>query len=181
MKKILFAALVVSLFQTAYTEEDWATSSGSCFAKGNINLSAGLCVLWLGFYATGDYAIHDAISLGGGIGYNGHIYDSYHRHNYVPIAVRGSFHPFNLKIIADKIPIRDKLDTYIGISTGWRIGWTSRRDGAPSEESLQLPDIGGFLFRENIGARYYFSPNFYGYAEEGAGFGNFNFGVGLKL
>jgi hypothetical protein len=179
MKKIFFVAALVSLFQTSYSQQEWATSSGSCFEKGDVNLSAGLSVLWLGFYATGDYAIHDAISIGGGIGYNGYGYNSIWRYNYLPIAVRGSFHPFNLKVLADKISIRDKLDTYIGISAGWRVGWVSWRDS--KQNGVTEPDIGGFLFRENIGARYYFSPNFYGYAEEGAGFGNFNFGVGLKL
>ncbi|HEX2955581.1 MAG TPA: hypothetical protein VHO70_02045 [Chitinispirillaceae bacterium] len=180
MKKILLAVLVVSLFQIAHTEQEWATSSGSCFAKGDLNISAGLSVWWLGFYGTVDYAILDAVSLGGGIGYNGYSFNSYYRYNYLPIAVRGSFHPFNLKVLADKIGIRDKLDTYIGISTGWNIGWASKkRDDIPYLYSE--PSVGGFLFRENIGARYYFAPNFYGYAEEGAGFGNFNFGIGLKL
>jgi hypothetical protein len=181
MKKILLATLVVSLFQIANSGQDWATSSGSCFAKGDLNISAGLSVWWLGFYGTADYAIHDAISVGGGIGYNGYSFDSYYRYNYLPIAVRGSFHPFNLKVLADKIGIRDKLDTYIGISTGWNIGWSTRKKDDIYYPYHNEPSVGGFLFRENIGARYYFLPNFYGYAEEGAGFGNFNFGVGFKL
>jgi hypothetical protein len=180
MKNLLLAAaLTASLFQAVYSQQDWATSSGSCFERGDINISGGLSVLWLGFYATTDYAIHDAISIGGGIGYNGYGYSSLWRYNFLPIEVRGSFHPFNLKVLADKVSIRDKLDTYIGIAAGWRIGWASTRDDIP--DGLQEPDVGGFLFRENIGARYYFSPSFYGYAEEGSGFGTFNFGVGLKL
>lgn len=179
MKKILLAALIVSLFQTVHAEQDWATSSGSCFAKGDLNITAGLSVLWLGGYAMADYAVHDAISVGGGVGYSGYSFSTVWRYNYFPIIARGSFHPFNLKVLADKIPVRDKLDTYIGLSLGWRIGWVTWK-GADANNQRE-PDVGGFYARENIGARYYFIPNFYGYAEEGGAFGNFNFGVGFKL
>ena len=37
------------------------------------------------------------------------------------------FYPFNLKVLADKVNVRDKLDVYIGLASGGRIGWITER------------------------------------------------------
>jgi hypothetical protein len=177
MKKILLAAMVVSLFQTVYSAQDWATSSGSCFSKGDVNLSAGLSIIRIGAFITGDYAILDAVSVGGGIGYNFHQYNSMQTDHFVPLVVRGSFHPFNLKVLADKIPVRDKLDTYASIYSGWKFGWVT---WDTPHHYLEDRDIDGFYFNANVGARYYFTPTLSGFAEIG-GFSVFGFGLSLKL
>jgi hypothetical protein len=177
MKKILLAALVVSLFQSVYSDQDWATSSGSCFSKGDVNLSAALSLIRIGGYITGDFAILDAVSVGGGIGYNVDPYNSLETDHFVPLVFRGSFHPFNLKEIADKISVRDKLDTYASIYAGWKFGWIT---WDKSIHPIEAKDIDGFYVNANLGARYYFTPSLSGFAEIG-GFSVFGFGFSLKL
>lgn len=177
MKRLL-VLLLSGAFLTSTFASDWATSEGSAYAKGNMFVSPLMSVVHFGGYALFDYGIHDAISVGGGVGYNGYSHNSWWRYNYVPIIVRGSFHPFNLSAWSEKISIRNKLDPYVGISTGWGIGWSTYRLSGLSGNS---PSVGGFIFRENIGVRFYPTQKFYITAEEGGGFGLFNFGVGYKF
>ncbi|MFP4418465.1 MAG: hypothetical protein ACOC41_05625 [Chitinivibrionales bacterium] len=177
MRKKLVCVLLCSTFSLLHAS-DWATSDGSCYARGDQFISVGVSVFHFGGYAVFDYAVHDAISVGGGIGYNGYGFSRLWRYNYIPIAMRGSFHPFNLEVLADRISVRDKLDPYIGVAMGWNIGWATWKGNG---DEITAPNVGGFLFRENIGIRFYPADRFYIYAEEGAGFGNINFGVGFKL
>lgn len=177
MKKLLVLLFSGAILSSGFAA-DWATSKGSAYGKGNMYASPVMSVLHFGGYGLFEYGIHDAISIGGGIGYNGYNFSSAWRYNYVPILARGSFHPFNIAAWADKISIRSKLDPYVGISTGWGIGWSSYRH---SGTSIDEPSVGGFIFRENIGVRFYPKENFYLIAEEGGGFGLFNFGVGFKF
>lgn len=178
MKKILTVITLFSIFSISQGAE-WATDEGSCFQKGDMNGSVGLSMFYFGFYGTFDYAVHEAISAGGGLGFNTFKYSSWARHNHFPIVARALFHPFNLSVLADKVSIRNKLDVYVGFSLGWDIGWW-KYDGVGSVAS-DKDDIGGFIIRENIGARFYFAPTFYAFVEEGAGFGWINGGVGMKF
>jgi hypothetical protein len=137
---------------------------------------------FIGFYGSFEYAVHDAISAGAGFGYNGHNYNSIfysidYRENYLPIVARGTFHPFNLAVLADKIKIREKLDTYIGLNVGWRVGWQS------SNSTTYFNDnISNFIFRERIGARFYPTSKMYVFAEENGGvYGWLSAGAGLKF
>jgi hypothetical protein len=177
MKRSAFIILATAFFFSGFADE-WANSFGSCYVKGNMNVSGGLSVLHLGVYGLFDYAIHDAISVGAELGYNQYAYNSFWRYNYVPVAIRGSFHPFNVSAWSDKITIRDKLDPYAGISMGWNAGWATWRG---IQGKLATPSTGGFVFRENIGVRFYPISRFYFNFEEGGGLGLFNFGVGFKL
>jgi len=72
----------------------------------------------IGFFGSFDYGFHDAISGGIASGFNGHGW-RYYQYFTIPFAVRAAFHPFNLKVIADKIKIRNKMDVYVGLATGW--------------------------------------------------------------
>lgn len=96
----------------------------------------------------------------------------------MPILARGSLHPFNLSVWAEKIKIRNRLDPYVGLSMGWNIGWASWKG---SGVKLHTPGTGGFILRENIGVRFYPTSKFYVNFEEGGGLGLFNFGVGFKM
>ncbi len=170
------AAIGLLVFLRPLNAADWATAQGSVYGKGNVAISVGMSLIHFGGYSTVDVGIHDAISVGGGVGYNGYSYSRFYRYNYVPVIARGSFHPLNLAVLADKVTVRNKIDPYIGLATGWNIGWwSSKFDGL----ELAEPTVGGFIFRENIGIRFYPGDTFYLYAEEGSGFGVFNFGVGL--
>jgi hypothetical protein len=156
---------------------DWATSEGSCYAKGNKLLSVGGSIFPMGLFGSFDYGIHDAISAGGAVGYNFWWYGSWTYH-YIPIIVRGAFHPFNLAILKDKIPVREKFDVYVGPAMGWTIGFaTWKGAGAAGLE----PGFGGFTIREYIGARWHFSPKMSLFLEEGGGISTLAVGITFKL
>jgi hypothetical protein len=156
----------------------WGNSIGSCCAKGDMNISLTMPIWPIGFFSAFDYAFHDCISAGGGIGIYGYSFNPYWRYHYMPIIARAAFHPFNLSVWADKIKARNKLDVYVGLATGARIGWVSW-EGSGTE--LPEPKITRFLFREYIGIRFYPTEKFYLVAEEGGALLIFSFGVGLKF
>ncbi|MBD3345497.1 MAG: hypothetical protein GF401_10585 [Chitinivibrionales bacterium] len=163
---------------TSSSQSDWATSSGSCYGKGDIIVSAGIPLWPFGLYGAFDYGFHDCISGGGGFGFYGYSYSSLWKYRYLPIGIRAAFHPFNLEVLADKIPVRDKLDAYAGLAFGQRIGWASW-EGAGAK--LEEPEVGGFMVREYIGIRYFPTDNFFLTAEEGGLTWTLNIGVGLKF
>jgi hypothetical protein len=177
MRRAALIVMTMAFFCGTFAQE-WASSNGSCYAKGNMNVSTGISALHFGGYGLFDYAIHEAISVGGELGYNGYGHNSLWRYNYMPIVVRGSFHPFNLAVLSEIVKIKNKLDPYAGISMGWNVGWATWRS---SDVKLDAPSTGGFIFRENIGVRFYPTSKFYLNFEEGGGLGLFNFGVGFKL
>jgi hypothetical protein len=157
---------------------DWATGEGSCFSKNSKEVSGGLSIFDFGFYAAYDMGFHDAISGGVATGFNWFGLDYYSRFA-IPIVVRAAFHPFNLVALKDKISVRDKLDVYGGLSSGYSIGWTSWDSGPVSGTGLS--DHGGFIFREYLGVRYFFKPNMALVAEDCGGLGILNFGICFKF
>ena len=174
MRVRCFAAVITLTFGLIFSTAragDWADASGSCFQKGDKQLTVGFNTWYPGPNVGFDMAFHDAISGGvaGGFNWWGSGGWSYFQ---IPIVVRAAFHPFNLSVLADKITVRDRLDVYAGFGTGWRIGW-STWSGAGM--------VGGFTFRERIGATWYFNPNFYANIEEGSGLGSLNLGIGFKF
>jgi len=175
--KRFFVLSFITVFFASIYAQNWASSEGSCFQKGNKNVSAGLGIGWFGFFVIGEYAINDAISASVATGYQGYGYDEWWRYNYIPIVARGAFHPFNLKVLSDKVRIRNKLDPYAGLALGYHIGWASEL----KDNDFGDPSVGHFSFREYLGAKYYLSDNFYLTLEEGGGLSWLNFGVGLKL
>jgi len=180
-KALLGIVSVVLLYTASAFSADWATSEGSCYGKGNKNISVGMSLLHFGFFGAFDYGLHDCISIGGAFGYNFyfHKYFGYEwTYHHMPIVVRGAFHPFNLKVLADKIKIRNKLDAYVGVASGWNIGWATYRESGVEPDD---PNVGGFFFREYLGARFFPKENFYLFVEEGCGLGLFNLGVGFKF
>jgi len=176
--KGFFVISFITVFSASIYAQNWASSEGSCFKKGNFNVSAGLGIGWFGFFAIGEYAINDAISVSVGTGYNGYGFNEWYRYNYIPIVARGAFHPFNLKVLSNKIKIRNKLDPYAGLALGYHIGWASERIDDPYNSN---PDVGYFAFREFFGAKYYLTDKFYLTLEEGGALSWLNFGVGMKF
>jgi hypothetical protein len=168
-RSILVTAMSICLFSTAIIQAaDWASGEGSCYAKGDKIISAGVSLFWFGFFGGFDYGIHDCISVGGAIGYNTYSFSDWYRVHYMPILVRGAFHPFNLKVLKDKIGVRDKLDVYVGPTIGYSINWVTEKN------DLNIggkPDVNGFVFREYIGARYHFTDKFSAFVEDCAGLG----------
>ncbi len=160
------------------SSKNWANSTGSCYGKGDMNVTIGFPIWPWGFYGSFDYGFHDCISGGGGLGYYGYSFNSFWDYRFVPFVVRGAFHPFNLSVLADKVKVRNKLDVYGGISMGFRIGY-AKWEGLG--EKLKSPAVGGFVFREYIGIRFYPTENFFLTAEEGGLMWLFNIGVGLKF
>lgn len=178
IKILIFIVCVLLVTSTSSLADDWATSTGSCYGQGSSNISFGFIASYLGAFAAFDYGFHDAISGGIAVGFNNWHYSNTWTYSQVPIVVRAAFHPFNLKAIADYISIRDKLDVYIGIASGWRVGWAKYR--LSGIEPIE-PTVGGFFVREYIGVRYFPSKSFFVVAEEGSGLGWFLIGIGFNL
>lgn len=154
----------------------WATSEGSCYAKGDKIASAGLSIYPLGGYITFDYGIHDCISAGLGTGYNGYSVLGYVYYHRVPIMARVLFHPFNLQVLADKLLIRNTIDVYIGITTGATFVWISTSNPlyTPQEKS-------GFRIREVIGGRYQVNEKLSFFIEDSNQLSNIAIGVNYKF
>jgi hypothetical protein len=172
MKKqysVLIAAIAACcVFYTGAYAAEWATSAGSCYAKGDKYLDVGipLPMYPAGVHVAFDYAFHDAISGGGGIGFRYY----YGGPAYLTFLGRAAFHPFNLQVLSEKIKVRDKLDVYAGPTfwfgpslNGWG-GWH--------------PD---WWIREFIGARWHFSPRFCVFVEDCGGFGYLDGGITFKF
>jgi hypothetical protein len=137
----LFSANVFSVYA-------WANSEGSVYSQGDMIGSAGISVHYFGAYVAFDYGLHDCISVGAATGYNGYTNLSL-RYNRVPIIGRAAFHPFNLAALADKVIIRNMIDIYAGIATGWIFVW--------ERSDLFNDNYGKFTIREYLGLRYHFS------------------------
>jgi hypothetical protein len=162
---LAFAAGACFALSTNVAAADWATSEGSCYAKGDKNLDVGIPIpeYPLGVHAAFDYGFHDAISGGGGIGFRYYYGDV----AYLTFLGRAAFHPFNLKVLADKIKVRDKLDVYAG-PTFWI-----------------APSLNGFdpqwWIREYLGARWHFNPKLSVFLEDCGGFGYIDGGISFKF
>jgi hypothetical protein len=182
MRNGIFKSIISCAFLVFVTSgvqaSDWATGEGSCFSKNSKEISAGLSIDDLGFYVAYDMGFHDAISGGVATGYNGYS-SGWYSYWAIPILIRAAFHPFNLVALKDNIKVRDKLDVYIGPSMGYQIGGASWANGTVT--GYTLPTYGGFIFREYIGVRYFFSPKIAVTAEDCAGLGLINFGICFKL
>jgi len=171
----VFGALLCLAFSSSIFASDWATSEGSCYAKGNLNLGGGLSIGWFGGFVSADYGVHDAISVGGAVGYSGYGYGlGYGRLNFLPIYARGAFHPLNLKVLADKVSIRNKLDPYAGVATGYTLIWWSGTSFADYDSPFSL-------LTEYVGVKFYPADKIYIMAEERGGLSWINFGVGYTF
>lgn len=165
---VLSACLVLSTNVAA----DWATGSGSCYARGDkyLDLGMSLPVFMIGTHVAFDYAFHDAISGGGGIGFRYYYSDAtWYPWDaaYITFLGRAAFHPFNLTVWADKIKVRDKLDVWVG-PTFWI---------APSLNGY-VPDWG---IREYLGARWHFTPKLGVFLEDCGGFGFIDGGLTFQF
>jgi hypothetical protein len=169
MKKSIIALSTIAavlLFSAAGARaQEWATSAGSCFAKGDKIIDVGIPVPFfqLGVHGAFDYGFHDCISGGGGFGFRHTYWSDY---DYFTFLGRAAFHPFNLAVLQDKIKVRDKLDTYAGLTFFFGAGMGN------------YPDWG---VREYIGARWHFSPKISCFLEDCAGFGYLDGGISFNF
>ncbi len=184
MKKyrtVFLAALSLLILSATTTPVfSWANSEGSCYAKGDKIGSAGVSFYYFGIYGAFDYGIHDCISAGAALGYNGVTYANVWRKNYIPIVVRGAFHPFNLDVLADKIVFRNILDVYAGLATGWAFGWATWKSGGEPLPGSE-PKMPGFVIREYLGVRYFITDKWSLFVEDCAGVSNIAIGASYKF
>ncbi len=162
------ALLVLSAILFGYRAgfcEDWATSQGSCYEKGEKIIDAGIPFPFfqVGVHGAFDYGFHDAISGGGGIGFK---HNYWWGENYLTFVGRAAFHPFNLKVLHDKIKVRDIFDVYAGPTFYFGPGLGN------------FPEWG---IREFIGARWFFAPKMALVLEDCPGFGYLDVGMSFKL
>ncbi|MBN1575620.1 MAG: hypothetical protein JW913_03655 [Chitinispirillaceae bacterium] len=180
MKKhytVLITALSLLTFAAAATPVfGWANSEGSCYGQGNMIASLGLSIHYFGAYGAFDYGVHDCISAGAAVGYVGYsLLDA--RHHHIPLMARAAFHPFNLAALADKVIIRDVIDVYVGLSTGWLFVWI-KRDNLSLQDEADKP---GYRVREYVGMRYHFSPKWSFFIEDCGYLSNIAGGVSYKF
>lgn len=150
----------------------WATGEGSAYAQGDMYGSAGLSIHYFGAFVAFDYGLHDCISAGAATGYNTYSNLSI-RYHHLPIIARAAFHPFNLSAIADKIVIRNMIDVYAGLSTGWVFKWGKG-------DFVDVTDH-HFAIREYLGMRYHFSDKLSIFVEDCPGIAFIGAGVSYRL
>jgi hypothetical protein len=186
MKKIVLFLFLVCFSLTQLVAQE------PTFEKGDkvLNLGIGLgSTLYTGSYyrnqippitASFEVGIVDnilekgVIGVGGYLGYASYKWDysnddwGYKISNFI-IGARGSFH----------YPLVDKLDTYAGVLTGYRIvrykeygSYSGYYDYTPS---------GGLVWSGFVGARYYFQENLAAMAELGYGIAYLTLGVAVKF
>ena len=170
--RFVIVCACIAISATSMRAEDWATSQGSCYAKGDKIVDVGIPFPFfqIGVHGAFDYAFHDAISAGGGIGFHynyAYLGDGVGDIAYFSFVLRGAFHPFNLSVLRDKIRIRDKLDVYGGMTL------------------IAGPSLNGdsYLFpvREFFGARWHFAPKVSVFLEDCGGFGYLDGGISFNL
>ena len=174
MRRLLVPLTLLALSGSVFAS-DWASSERSCFKKGNLCIGGGFRLGDVGAFASADYGIHDAFSLGGALGYSGNP-DVWGRLNKIPIYVRGAFHPFNLKAFDYGLyNVRNRLDLFAGIAAGYTIAWWSNTDIHPDHPPFIFP------LREYFGVKIYPKGKFYFSVEEAGGLSWINLGIGYKF
>ncbi len=164
MKKIFVVLMVFTVAVAGISAQSPA------FRKGDKVLSFTAGVPYVSTYnsvmppliAGLEFGIVDGILETGAVGIGVYFgFQSFTHFSNVLIGTRGAFHYTFFK----------NLDTYAGISVGWRIGMAE--DGYNSWN--------GFSHGEFIGARYYFTKSFALTAELGYGISSITGGVAFKF
>jgi hypothetical protein len=131
-----------------------------------------------------DYGASDLVSIGAGIGFLGsRVVDSHGdvllNYSCFPLMGRVAFHPFNLPGLQSAIPVRDQFDAYGGLS----LGYTFISYAEVTDYSSTTYIVGGSYVTWGLllGGRWFFSPNWALYAEEGSGFGWLSVGVTTRF
>lgn len=171
MKKLVLV-LVVCLVSLGYHE------ASAQFTKGDnlLNIGIGVNSYYSGGIPLGisyEHGITEDISIGAGLDYLSHRYNSAARFSAIYLGFRGSYHFNNL--IKHNV---EELDLYAGATLGYRnFSWNDST----------IPGLGdtygsGLFLGAHVGARYYFKPSIGGFVELGAGgSGNARLGVAFKF
>ena len=154
----------------------WGNGEGSAYAQGNIIGSLALSFHHFGAYGAFDYGLHDCISAGAAVGYDGYKQLDV-RYNHIPLMARVAFHPFNLSVLADKIIIRDMVDVYLGITTGVLFIAINKGDEILAGNSEKT----GFRVREYLGMRYAFTERWGFFVEDCGDVSTIAAGVSYRL
>jgi hypothetical protein len=116
------------------------------------------------------------IGVGAYLGYTSYkwhyVYSTWdygYRYTNIVVGARGSFH----------YPVLDNLDTYVGIILGYNIVISSSFGTSGGYD--YTPDGGSIAYSGYVGARYYFSEKFSGFAELGYGIAYLTLGLGIRL
>ncbi len=164
MKKIFAALIVVTVAVTSLNSQPLA------FEKGDKVLTFTAGVPYVSTYnpvfppviAGFELGIVDGILDKGAVGIGGYAgFQSFTNFSNILVGVRGCFHYTFVK----------NLDTYAGISIGWRIGIEEEGYTAWS----------GFSNGEFIGARYYFTSSFGVIGELGYGISWLTGGIAFRF
>jgi len=178
VRTLVAVLTIVSVFRLAANASDWATGNGSCYEQGHKLPSAAFSVYHPGFYLAFDYGLHDCISAGAALGYTGYS-ELQFRYNHFPIIARAAFHPFNLSAISDKIIVRNMIDVYAGISTGFFFVWVTEKE--MTNQPHKTDDHTGFRIREFIGMRYCINEKWNFFIEDSGSLSTVALGVTYKL
>lgn len=114
-----------------------------------------------------------SLGIGGIVGYTSSKweYEGYGwKYSDIVIGVRGALH----------YAFVNKLDTYTGLMLGYDI-LSSKTIGEMHSEWDYSASTGGFVWAWYLGARYYFTDSFAGFAEVGYGVSILNLGVAMKF
>lgn len=175
MKKIYLVVSFVLLLSltTSYAQQY------DRYHKGDFMLSGGIGAGY--YYAggatlsiNGEYSVTDEIGVGGYFGYThwnyGYIFGDY-KYNFIDIGARASYHFGKLLKVRN-----DKFDPYAGAF----LGFVSSSYTGPNGAYRDAYD-GGLRTGIHVGARYFFTENFAGFGEIGAGFVPILIGVSYKF
>lgn len=157
----------------------------SAFAQGSLEknkaqIDAGLGVSGWGIpiYAGADYAIHEAITIGGNLSYRKNsesYFGSKYSQSLTVISVNGNYH-FN-----ELLKLPSPWDLYAGLSLGYYV-WSKAKWKDGNGTSYYGGESSGVGINVQIGGRYFFTDKFGVNVELGGGTGSAaNLGVTFKL
>lgn len=186
MKKVLFLiAAFVAVFSTVNAQID-VTATNPNFAKGQIDVNAGIGLLRT-FYSghstavppisiSADYGITDKISVGGFLGYTStkdrYFYDAtdFVKYSFTIIGVRGAYH----------LNLWDKMDTYGGLMLGYNIASSKVTSSSPYWDDYSVA-ASGLALSAYVGGRYHFTEQIGAFAEVGYGISVLNLGATVRF
>lgn len=184
MKKLILLSVFLVAF-VATKAQDPIFVKGDKVANIGIGLGSGLGTYYKlsipPISLSGEYGIADGLLDKGSVGVGAYLGFSSYKYDWgytytskttrIYVGPRGSFH----------YPFLDKLDTYAGLSLGFRYySWKYDSDIADYGDYYNDNSL-GFYSYWFVGARYYFTEKLAAMAELGYGITYLNIGIAIKL